>query len=119
MAVEMAAFLSGTEEGSARMEAAVLEAVDVFGEQVLGDAQELAPVATGALKASGVTAPAGRVADGVEKAVGFGVFYAVYVHEDLDAHHDQGEAKFLSLALEANAPKFAPFVQRHVKGAGF
>jgi hypothetical protein len=38
--------------------AAARAAVDVFGEHVIGDAQELAPVDTGALKASGTTLPA-------------------------------------------------------------
>jgi len=32
--------------------------------------------------------------------IGFGAFYAIYVHEDLDVEHNVGQAKFLQQAVE-------------------
>lgn len=41
---------------------------------------------------------------GIRAAVGYAAPYAVYVHEDLEAVHPVGEARFLSRALRAGAP---------------
>lgn len=59
-------------------------------------AQELVPVDTGNLKGSAFT----RKAPEDDKVVetGFGAAYAVYVHEDLEAYHDNGQAKYLEQA---------------------
>jgi len=43
----------------------------------------------------------------VTAELGFGgaaAAYAVYVHEDLDAHHPVGQAKFLESTLTESAP---------------
>jgi hypothetical protein len=67
---------------------------------IITDAKQLTPVDTGALRSSGhVQLP--TVVDGhVEVKMGFGgpaVSYATYVHEDLQAHHPVGQAKFLEI----------------------
>lgn len=102
--------LEGIRRGGERAIAAALKAVDQFGQHVLGDAQQLTPVKTGALKASGSTEPAEVRGGVIGKRIGFGVFYAIFVHERLDLHHAQGQAKFLETAIRNNATKFAPFV---------
>ncbi len=91
---------------------------------VLARAKALAPVDTGALRASGQAAWMGTQAAGRgggaklheqgpeggapafplqpgpgEAYVAFTMEYAAAVHEDPDAHHDVGEAKFLEKAL--------------------
>ena len=70
------AFKRGLAAGGERYRATVQRAVDVFGEKVIGDAQQLTPVDTGALQASGTTEPAIVDANGVHKTIGFNTSYA-------------------------------------------
>ena len=51
------------------------------------------------------------------KTIGFNTNYAAAVHENLEAHHDVGEAKFLENAMRTEAPKVTQFVAAAVKGA--
>lgn len=117
MAFDATEFKAGLKAASAAVKAAALRAADVFGDvQILGDAQEMAPVATGFLKSSGTTEPAVMAADGgISKRIGFNAIYAVYVHEDLEAHHDDGQAKFLEESMRRGLPKFGPFVAGQIK----
>lgn len=39
--------------------------------------------------------------------------YALYVHEDLDAHHTVGQAKFLESVLNESRPFLAARIARH------
>ncbi len=88
------------------------EAVDLAkraGTEVLDRSNEIVPSVTGALKQSGrVFVGKGKTHVSANISYGGGVRvsptknapsgivdYAVYVHEDLEAHHPQGEAKFL------------------------
>jgi hypothetical protein len=61
--------------------------------------QDQVPVMTGALKESGqVDGPAWAGTSVLEGRIGYGspdVDYALYVHEDLDAYHAEGNAKFV------------------------
>jgi hypothetical protein len=93
---------------------AAIRAVDIFGEQVIGDAQQLTPVKTGALQASGTTLPAEVNQGKVTKMIGFNTNYAAAVHERLELHHEIGQAKFLYTAMRNNQNKFAPFVAAKV-----
>lgn len=71
-------------------------------EEVMAKAKELTPVDTGALRASGHVQPPVEDARGVSVELGFGgpaAPYAVYVHENLDARHTVGQAKFLEEPL--------------------
>lgn len=71
-------------------------------EQVMTAAKGLTPVDTGALRASGYVEVPNLADDGVSVELGFGgpaKDYAEIVHENLNAHHDVGQAKFLEQPL--------------------
>lgn len=118
MPVDVSKFLSGLGAARAAQLAAARAAVDVFGEQVIGDAQQLTPVKTGALQASGTTEPANVDGEAISKVIGFNTNYAAPVHERLNARHAVGQAKFLETAMTQDAPKLGPFVAARVKAAG-
>ena len=67
-------------------------------ERIMTKAKALTPVLTGALRASGQVVPPEMHGDRVRVTMGFGnsaVGYAVHVHENLQARHPVGQAKFL------------------------
>ena len=82
---------------------ALLRATYESAHLVLADSQEIVPVDTGALRASGQVHLPAVSGTNVEVVVGYGgpgVDYATYVHEDLSAHHAPGtSAKFLEIAV--------------------
>lgn len=68
------------------------------GQGIITQAQGLVPVEYGTLRASGYVAEPERIGDKVRVEMGFGgaaAPYAVIVHEDLNAFHDDGEALYL------------------------
>lgn len=111
--------LKGLVESNERARAAAIKAVDDFGDaKVLGDAQDMCPKLTGFLAASGNSEPATVDAGGeVTKQIGFNASYAAAVHERLDVHHPNGQAKFLEASVRNNQPKLAPFIADRVKKA--
>lgn len=109
--------LAGLKDYEQRVRDAALKGVDVFGLHVLGDAQQLCPVDTGALVASATEEPARLDGNEVTKRIGFNTDYAAAVHERLDVLHAQGQAKFLETAIRNNAPKFPTFVANRIKAA--
>lgn len=76
-------------------------------------AQDLTPVRTGALKASAFTEAESGSNPSV--IVGFEEEYAIFVHENLEAHHDVGQAKFLEQPLKENADKYVEYVRDKVQ----
>ena len=44
--------------------------------------------------------------------VSFGTNYGVYVHENMNVHHEVGEAKFLENAVKANIPAVSGVVEK-------
>lgn len=111
-------FLNGlNSEARKRAEAAGVRAVNRFGEHVIGQAQVLTPVKTGALNQSATTQPARLTRSDISKVVGFNTDYAAAVHERLDLHHDQGQAKFLETAMRKEARKLLPFVESEMRRA--
>lgn len=80
------------------------------GLQIQNVAQSRTPVDTGNLKASAYTRKAmgGRLA--VE--IGFTASYAIYVHENLEARHTNGEAKFLERAILDNKDAIIEIIRR-------
>ncbi len=117
MSLDLSGFLKGMDEGRKLQLAAAQRAVDVFAEHVIGDAQQLAPVDTGALQASGTTLPIESEGDSIVKEIGFNTDYAAAVHENMVAHHDIGQPKYLTTALDQNASKLGPFIAAKVKEA--
>jgi hypothetical protein len=105
-------FMERMKQADRQTKAKALRRTDQFANHVLGDAQEITPVETGALQASGTAQPAVIEANGNIKAeIGFNTEYAAAVHERLDVHHEApGQAKYLATALKNNQPKFAAFV---------
>jgi hypothetical protein len=118
MPVEIQNFLRGLKDAGQKQIAAAVRGVNVFGQHVIGDAQELAPVLTGALKASGTTQPAELKTGMVTKEIGFNTNYAAAVHERLNVNHSNGQSKFLEAEMKEYTPKFGPFVSKQVKAAG-
>ena len=71
-------------------------------ERIMTAAKALTPVLTGALRASGQVASPEVHGDGARVTMGFGnsaVGYAIHVHENLQARHPVGQAKFLEQPL--------------------
>jgi Bacteriophage HK97-gp10, putative tail-component len=78
------------------------------GQIEMTEAKKRTPVDTGTLQASGtVSLPETGKGDAVKVRLYFGgaaKAYALYVHEDLEAFHKQGQAKFLESVLNESAP---------------
>lgn len=110
------------------------------GETVTTEAKRQTPVLTGALRSSGhVVGPSvgGRDSKGRFAAntllvtISFGgpagsdgpggvfVGYAIYVHEDLTAHHAVGNAKFLEIPLKAAKPGMVERIAAEIRREGF
>lgn len=77
-----------------RTEASVLKAADLISRR----AGEKTPVDTGNLKGGRTVTSVGTETH-PEAAVSYHAEYAPYVHENLEAHHPVGSAKFLELAV--------------------
>lgn len=93
---------------AAALAAAAPLAVHTAAELLLAASEPLAPVDTGMLKASGKVTSIGGA--GVhEAAVSYtavapnGYDYAVRQHEQLDYHHQQGQAKYLERPMHSEA----------------
>lgn len=88
------------------------------GEIEMTEAKRRTPVKTGALKGSGhVTGPRWRGRD-VSVTLAFGgpaAPYVIPVHENLQALHPVGQAKFLESVLNESAPFMADRIARRIK----
>lgn len=101
-----------------QIEGASMKGLMKAGLRIQRGSQQLTPVATGNLKASAYTRSAsdfvalesgadnaGRPSGGVPPdtvEVGYSAAYAAAVHEDLEAYHRNGQAKFLESSLSRN-----------------
>lgn len=103
--VEYDKFLAGLRAMLPRFVAAAESAVTFTAEHILGEAQELAPVETGDLKASGIRGPVEVNGANVSTWIGFNTDYALFVHENLTSHHDQRQAKFLEMTIRDHAAR--------------
>lgn len=84
------------------VEAALREEAEIE----MTEAKKRTPVDLGPLRASGKVTTT-RAGLRITAELGFGgpsAPYAVYVHEDMDAHHPVGEAKFLESTIKESAP---------------
>jgi hypothetical protein len=115
-------FDAGVRAGMAKTLASAAKATNAFGEQLIGNAQELAPVESGALQASGNAKETAIVASGkIEKTVGFNTAYAAARHErppeeDTGVRQNpRGQWKFLETAMREMVPKFGPFIAKQVE----
>lgn len=99
-----------------RKEAAA--ALFLVAEIIMGQAKVLCPVDTGTLRNSGYVKPPVIEGNSITVVLGFGGAakeYAIYVHENLNAVHPVGQAKFLSTPLNDALPNVASDVRNFVK----
>ena len=119
--------LKGTEEVLAKIHAAMAQmgvkaeaALYQVAEQEMTESKKRVPVDLGNLKNSGHVQHPVRDAEGISVQMGFGgpagsgnvggqtnkddVGYAIVVHEDLEALHPSGQAKYLESVLRESAP---------------
>ena len=68
--------------------------LSLAGEALLGWSQDLVPVDKGVLHDSGYVLVEGEGYDTIVD-VGYTAHYAIYVHENLNVHHPNGQAKYL------------------------
>lgn len=135
--VNISGFLAGLRQVAERHLAAATKATTQFAAvAVVGEAQEGAPVDTGALAASGTWEDASIEGDFIKAEVGFNTDYAAAVHETwqgrkpevveapkgkkrkgkkvkkprVKGSNPMARVKFLEMALRENAPKFGPYV---------
>ena len=118
MPLDVSQFLSGLEGAHQKQMAAAVKAIDDYAEHVLGDAQQLCPVDIGTLQGSGKSEPIQVEGSSISKKIGFNTDYAAAVHENMEAHHTRGQAKYLSTAMSNNAGKLGPFIAQKTKDAG-
>lgn len=89
-----------------RLPARAAQALNAVSEETMTDAKERTPVEFGTLRRSGMVADH-ATARALQARLTFGTDYAVFVHENLNARHRVGEAKFLERAVQATARDFA------------
>lgn len=82
---------------------------------IQAEAQRRVPVDTGNLKGSAYTRKSPDDKEAVE--VGFGAAYAVYVHENLNAFHDNGEAKYLENAATSKREEVLQAIAAYAEGS--
>lgn len=103
-----------------RMAKVFLTAMYEEAEIEMTEAKERTPVDTGELKRSGrVRLRGGASPWDAEVVLMFGgplVPYAVYVHENLDAYHKVGQAKFLESVLVESRPYLASRIAKRAIG---
>lgn len=79
------------------------------------------PVDTGALRASIHAEPPKREGRKITSRIvagGAAAEYALIVHEDLDAYHKNGEAKFIESTLQESASSMAERIAARLKAEG-
>jgi hypothetical protein len=85
------------------------------------EAKRRTPVETGALRASGHVQPPVRTRRDVSVRLVFGgaaAGYAIYVHENMEALHNPGQAKFLESVVLESVPYLAARVAARVGKLG-
>lgn len=88
-----------------------------FGEEEMTESKKRVPVDTGTLRASG-TVSEEESGDKLQVALTYGgpaSEYAATVHEDLEAFHPVGEAKYLESVLDESAPFLTQRVGEKIK----
>lgn len=94
--------------------AAAVPALVAEGEKVMTEAKRNTPVDTGTLRSSGRVRAPEVSRNSLTVPLTFGGAaqeYAVYVHEDLQAAHTSGQAKFLEDPVKRHAARFATNVR--------
>lgn len=93
--------------------AAVAEGLNIVAQIVEADAADHAPYDEGTLAESIVTTPA--TPQDLTAQVSTDLVYAVRQHEELDWHHEKGEAKYLENAVNRMRPRIEKIIGAAVK----
>lgn len=80
-----------------------------------GESQKLCPVKTGALRNSARTRAEGTGKNTVV-TISYSQSYAIFVHENLDAYHPHGQAKFLEEPARRLRKQIAAVYRRVLQG---
>lgn len=99
---------------------AAQHALVIEAETIMAEAKRETPVDTGTLRASGRVSPPSMSLGNVSIDLTFGGparEYAIYVHEDLNATHVNGNAKFLEGPVKRHADRFSANVSRSISAA--
>lgn len=94
----------------------MLKSVDNFTTTEMREMKKRTPVETGELQDSGYTEKAHFVGDQVQARLGFTAEHAMVVHEDLEAFHRVGQAKYMESVINESAPYFPTRVAEDMKG---
>lgn len=106
------------EEARRLFRAAATRAVTMAGERVLGEAQRLAPIEEGTLRASGELEVI-HTGDAVTAEVSFNTIYAARQHEETGWRHPLGgQAKYLEQPVQQAAPLLNRALELELKAAG-
>ena len=96
---------------------AVKRALTRHAEKVMTEAKEMTPVDTGTLMSTGRVAPPEMDGNTITVMLGFGgpaggkdVNYALVVHENMQAHHPRGQAKYLETPMKAHSNEVLPAI---------
>lgn len=72
------------------------------------------PVDTGLLRSTGFVNQPERAGRDISVTLGYGTDYAVHVHEDVEAFHPVGEAKYLESVLNESRDHMASRIARRI-----
>lgn len=75
------------------------------------------PTDTGELVNSRFQSPLEETSNALRTSIGFTAAHAVVVHEDLQAAHDDGQAKFLETSIREGKDEVPRTIAAEVKGA--
>lgn len=104
----------GLTKAGAALRAAFVSAVRMEAEAIMLASQRQVPVDTGNLKNS-KSVEVKETRDGANITLAYRAEYATFVHEDLDANHVVGNAKFLENPVKAAVPGFGARVRNRVR----
>lgn len=97
----------------------IKDALEEESKLILIEAQRRTPVKTGALRDSGKLQDPVKVGHEMAQPITFGdptPYYAIYVHENLEAQHPNGgQAKFLESAVNDAAPGLSTRIGNRIK----
>lgn len=96
---------------------AAAKALRDWADLVMNAAAKLTPVRHGFLKNSRFVDDVIRTTDEISILMGFTMTYAIYVHENLQAHHNVGQAKFLEQPLMAMIDDLIPIMVNYMQTA--
>jgi len=94
---------------------AMVNGVTKFARTEMVEMKKRTPVDTGELQDSGYVKMPRFVSGVMTCEVGFWAPHALWVHEDLEAFHRVGEAKFMESVWKESAPYFLPRVTQSMQ----